>query len=285
VPVGVVGELYAGGEGLARGYLNQPELTAEKFVASPFALGERLYRTGDRVRWRADGVLEYVGRADRQVKVRGYRIELGEVEHALVSHPGVREAVVVCREDSPGDKRLVGYVVAEPGAEGVTAAGLRAHVQGRLPGYMVPAAIVELAALPLTPVGKVDREALPAPAGERQTEQAYVAPQSALEQRIAGTWREVLGVAQVGIDDNFFDLGGNSMLLMRLHSLLAERLGREVPVTDLFGFPTVRALATSFAEQEAPGAAAGVSALSKAQERARLRRRARHHREHEDGHE
>ena len=243
VPVGVVGELYAGGDGLARGYLNQAELTAEKFVASPFAAGERLYRTGDRVRWRSEGVLEYVGRADRQVKLRGYRIELGEVEHALASHAGVREAVVVVREDVPGDKRLVGYVVGEPGAEAVSAAALREHVQGRLPAYMVPSAVVHLERLPLTPVGKVDRDALPAPEGERQTEHAYVAPRSELERRIAGIWREVLGVEQVGIDDNFFDLGGHSLLLTRLRARLEAELEVELPIVKLFQHPTVSATA------------------------------------------
>ena len=273
VPVGVVGELYAGGDGLARGYLNQPELTQEKFIPSPFTPGKRLYRTGDLVRWREEGVLEYVGRQDQQVKVRGYRIELGEIEHALSIQPAVREAVVICREDEPGDKRLVAYLVAEADAK-VEISTLRAQLQARLPAYMVPSAIVQLEVLPLTPVGKVDREALPAPEGERQLEQTYVAPRSDLEQRIAAIWCEVLGLDQVGVDDNFFDLGGNSLLLMRLRSLLGGRLQQELPVTDLFGFPTIRTLAQHCAGQRVGKEdTAGQSGLSKVRERARMRRR------------
>jgi amino acid adenylation domain-containing protein len=285
VPEGVVGELHLGGASLARGYWRREDLTAERFVPDPFAgeAGARMYRTGDLVRWGADGRLHFLGRVDDQVKVRGYRIELGEVEQALAALPGVREAVVLVREDAPGDRRLVGYLV--PKGE-VTPEGVRLALKERLPAYMVPSAFVVLDALPLTPNGKVDRAALPAPAGERQTGEVYAAPRSVLEQRIAAIWREVLGVERVGVLDNFFDLGGNSLLLMQLHSLLTERLGREVPVTDLFGFPTVRALAASFARQEAPaGAAAGDLTLSRAQARARLSRRARHHREKEEEHE
>jgi amino acid adenylation domain-containing protein len=245
-PVGVPGELHVGGTGVAAGYWRRDALSAERFLRDPFAEPKaRMYRTGDRVRWRPDGQLEFLGRIDSQVKVRGYRIELGEVEHALASHPGVREAVVVVREDRPGDRRLVCYVVDEPGVETVPAAALRAHLQSRLPAYMVPSAIVHLQALPLTPNGKVDRAALPAPAGERQTEQAFVAPRNELEQRIAAIWCEVLGVAQVGIDDNFFDLGGHSLLLVRLRARLEAELGVTLPMVKLFQHPTVAAVARS----------------------------------------
>jgi amino acid adenylation domain-containing protein len=261
VPVGVVGELYAGGDGLARGYLNQPELTAEKFVESPFAEGERLYCTGDLVRWREGGVLEYVGRADRQVKLRGYRIELGEVEHALAAHAGVREAVVLCREDTPGEKRLVAYVVAER-AGGVAPEGLRAQLKERLPEYMLPSAVVLLDELPLTPNGKVDRAALPAPDGERQLGDAYVAPRNELEARIAAIWCEVLGVGQLGVQDNFFDLGGHSLLAMQVVSRIRADLGVDLTLTGLFTRPTVEglteqidisALATTGADDEESG--------------------------------
>jgi amino acid adenylation domain-containing protein len=244
LPVGVEGELYIGGDGLALGYLNRPELTAERFVPSPFAEDEKLYRTGDRVRWRGDGELEFVGRIDGQVKVRGYRIELGEVEQALAALPGVREAVVLVREDAPGERRLVAYVVSRGEGE-VTPEGLRLALKERLPGYMVPSAFVVLDALPLTPNGKVDRAALPAPAGERQTGEVYAAPRSVLEQRIAAIWREVLGVERVGVLDNFFELGGHSLLLIRLRARLEAELGVTLPMVKLFQHPTVAAVARS----------------------------------------
>ena len=238
LPAGIAGELYVGGAQVARGYLAQPGMTAARFVPDPFASvpGARLYRTGDRTRWRADGTLEYLGRVDGQVKVRGFRIEPGEVEAVLRRCPGVDDCVVVVRDDAPGGRRLVAYVVggAEPGVA-------RAHLRDALPEYMVPAAVVAVDAFPLTPNGKVDRRALPAPApapapGGR-------VPGTELEARLAGIWRELLGVEAVGVEDNFFDLGGHSLLLVRLQARLAADLGREVPVVDLFQFPTVRALA------------------------------------------
>lgn len=244
VPAGVVGELYAAGDGLARGYLNQEALTREKFVDACLdeEPGVRLYRTGDLVRWRNDGVLEFVGRVDDQVKVRGYRIELGEVESVLGAHPSVREVVVHCREDASGDKRLVAYVVAVPG-ESVNVPTLRDHLRERLPEYMLPSAWVELAQLPVTAVGKVDRQALPEPVEERQVSQAYEAPCSELEAVIAEAWCELLRVEHVGVNDNFFDLGGHSLLLTRLINHIRSKMGVSLPLKAVFEGPTVRGMA------------------------------------------
>ncbi|HZM01070.1 MAG TPA: amino acid adenylation domain-containing protein, partial [Planctomycetota bacterium] len=253
-PLGAPGELYLGGDGLALGYHRQPALTAERFVPHPFREGERLYRTGDLVRQRADGALEFVGRADSQIKLRGFRIELGEVEEALRRQPGVGEVVVLCREDVPGDKQLVAYVVPAPGAT-IGRDTLRAALSAELPESMVPAAIVPLAALPLTPNGKIDRRALPAPSG-RRVDRAFAAPTGATEQRIAAIWREVLGVSLVGSRDNFFDLGGHSLKLLAVHRRLAAELGAELSVTDLFQHTTVEALARRIdGRDSAPSAA------------------------------
>ncbi|WNG46585.1 amino acid adenylation domain-containing protein [Archangium minus] len=244
VPVGVVGELYAGGDGLALGYLNRPELTAEKFVAHPFSTEPeaRLYRTGDLVRYRPDGNLEYMGRRDEQVKVRGFRIELGEVEAALSKHPGVGEVVVTARDEGPGGKRLVAYVVPREGQE-VDAGALRALLKQTLPEHMVPSAFVWLEALPLTPNGKVDRKALPAPEAEAPTREGYVAPRTELEQRIADIWAPLLKQQRVGAHDNFFELGGHSLLATQVATRLREALQRELPVRVLFEAPTVAELA------------------------------------------
>jgi len=244
VPAGVVGELYAAGDGLARGYLNQEALTREKFVDACLdeEPGVRLYRTGDLVRWRNDGVLEFVGRVDDQVKVRGYRIELGEVESVLGAHPSVREVVVRCREDASGDKRLVAYVVAVP-SESMNVPMLRDHLRERLPEYMVPQAWVALAQLPVTAVGKVDRQALPDPVEERQVSQAYEAPGSELEAVIAGAWCEVLRVEHVGVNDKFFDLGGHSLLLTRLINHIRSKMDVSLPLKAVFEGPTVRGMA------------------------------------------
>ncbi|HEX8559857.1 MAG TPA: amino acid adenylation domain-containing protein [Pyrinomonadaceae bacterium] len=243
-PVGVAGELYLGGEGLARGYLRRPALTAERFVPHPFSRepGARLYRTGDVARRRADGDLEFLGRRDEQVKVRGHRIELGEVEAALAAHPSVREAVVALGAEAAGDARLVGYVTAAA-AEAPTADELRDFLRERLPEYMLPSAFVVLDALPLTASGKPDRRALPAPGPSRPALAApYAAPQTPLEKAIAEVWREFLRLESIGVNDNFFELGGHSLMLVLVQERLRESHGRDVPVADLFRFPTVRAL-------------------------------------------
>ncbi|WP_420127865.1 non-ribosomal peptide synthase/polyketide synthase [Longimicrobium sp.] len=238
VPVGVAGEMYVGGAGVALGYLDRPELTAERFVADPFGgePGARMYRTGDVGRWRADGTIEFMGRTDFQVKVRGFRIELGEIEARLLAHPEVREAVVLAREDAPGDKRLVAYVVAE---ESVDAEALRAHVAARLPDYMVPAAYVRLTQLPLTPNGKVDRRALPAPEGAALATRGYEAPVDDAEAAVAAIWAAVLRVERVGRRDHFFELGGHSLLAVRVISRVRQDLGAEVALGELFERPVL----------------------------------------------
>ncbi|HVS01107.1 MAG TPA: amino acid adenylation domain-containing protein, partial [Thermoanaerobaculia bacterium] len=232
VPIGVAGEMYVGGAGVALGYLNRPELTAQRFV--PDQLGARLYRSGDLGRWRASGELEYLGRIDHQVKVRGFRIELGEIESVLLQKPGVDAVVVLVREDTPGDKRLVAYVVGE-------AEGLRAWMKERLPEYMVPAAFVALPALPLTPNGKVDRKALPAPGTDR-SDLEYVAPRTEEEEVLAAVWAQVLGLERVGVEDNFFALGGDSILSLRVVALAGER-GLAIALPDLFQHQTIAELA------------------------------------------
>ncbi len=245
VPVGITGELFIGGDGLARGYLNRPELTAEKFVADPFGRepGARLYRTGDLARYLPDGNIECLGRFDHQVKIRGFRIELGEIESILRRHPAVSETAVVARDDTPGDKRLVGYVVSKNG----TIAGvsdLRAHLLAALPDYMVPSAFVALEKLPLTPNGKVDRKALPAPDHHRpELQQSFVAPRTTMEKLLASIWKAVLNVEEVGIHDNFFDLGGHSLLAVRLFSRIQQALNKKFPLAILFEAPTIQLLA------------------------------------------
>jgi hypothetical protein len=219
---------------VCRGYLNRPELTAERFIANPFVQGERLYRTGDLARFRPDGTIEYLGRNDFQVKIRGFRIELGEIEARLAEHPGVREAVVVAREDAPGDVRLVAYYTARPDATAPEAESLRPHLAASLPEYMVPAAYVRLEALPLNANGKLDGNALPAPKLRAFSAHEYEPPRGETEQRLARIWAELLRVERVGRHDNFFELGGHSLLGIRMLSRLQQALGADVPLADLF---------------------------------------------------
>ncbi len=248
VPIGVTGELYIGGAGITRGYRNQGALTAERFIPDPYGAepGGRLYKTGDRVRYLANGDLEFLGRSDHQVKIRGYRIEPGEIEAALMRQPKIKEAVVVAREDIPGDMRLVGYVVGEEPAP--TVEGLRAHLKEGLPEYMMPAAFVFLESLPLTPNGKVDRKALPAPEVGSQLAHRYVAPQTPTEEILAGIWAEVLGVERVGIYDTFFELGGHSLLATQVVARVLDVLDVDLPLTSLFESPTIASLAAVIAE-------------------------------------
>ncbi|NMO18679.1 amino acid adenylation domain-containing protein [Pyxidicoccus fallax] len=261
VPAGVPGELFVGGAGVTRGYLNRPELTAERFLADPFSPvpDARMYRTGDRVRLLSDGSLEFLGRVDQQVKVRGFRIEPGEIESVLRQHPAVRDAVVVARQYIGGDTRLVAYVVPKEGHT-LETESLRGHVQQHLPAFMVPSAFVPLSAMPLTPNGKVDRKALPAPdaSASGATAASYKAPRTPVEQRLAALWREVLGVERVGVANSFFELGGHSLLAVQVMSRIRATFGVDLPLRTLFEHRNVEALARVL-EQLGEGALAGAS--------------------------
>ncbi|WP_327713881.1 amino acid adenylation domain-containing protein (plasmid) [Streptomyces sp. NBC_00464] len=250
VPRGVPGELYIAGAGMARGYQGRPDLTAERFVPCPFGPdGARMYRTGDLVRWDRNGQLEYIERTDFQVKIRGYRIELGEIEHALTGHPGVAQAAAVVRENQDGDKRIVGYVMPEPAvaeaAGGVQALvdELPAFLRGRLPDYMVPATLIPLSEIPLTPNGKLDRMALPAEETGTDTEVSR-GPRNAHEEKVCSFFSELLGVERVGVDDDFFALGGHSLLATRLSARIRDEFGIEVPLRTIIKFPTAGELAS-----------------------------------------
>ncbi len=254
VPIGAAGEIHIGGAGVARGYLNRPELTAERFIASPFVDGDRLYRTGDLGRYRRDGTIEFLGRNDFQVKIRGFRIEPGEIEARLAEHPGVREAVVLPREDAPGDKRLVAYTTTRPDAAPPGAEALRAHLAASLPECMVPAAYVALDALPLTANGKLDRLALPAPDSSAFAARGYEPPVGETEERLALIWAGLLQLERVGRNDNFFELGGHSLLGIRLMFEIRRAFGKTLPVGVLFSAPTVAGLAHDLDRGvEAPG--------------------------------
>ncbi len=276
VPVGVWGELYLGGQGLARGYLDSPALTAERFLPNPFdpEPGARMYRTGDVVRWRLDGNLEFGGRSDTQVKLRGFRIEPGEIEAALLAHSAVREAVVVAREDGPGGKQLVAYCVPSEG-EPPTSDALRTFLRRTLPEHMVPSFFVLLERLPLTPNGKPDRRALPAPQ-RSESSATFLAPREGLEQSLATIWAQVLRLDRVGANDNFFDLGGTSLLLQAVHVKVEALVGRGVPLVDLLRHPTVQALATHLSSDGKPVAPLPAPATSSSGEsrRENLRRMA-----------
>ncbi|HKN84018.1 MAG TPA: non-ribosomal peptide synthetase, partial [Pyrinomonadaceae bacterium] len=245
VPIGITGEIHIGGVGLARGYLNQPALTAARFVPDPFAQipGARLYKTGDLARFTAGEEIEFAGRLDQQVKVRGFRIELGEIETVLGQHPGVREAVVVAREDASGVKRLIAYVVARE-VPPPTISEMRDYLKKTVPEYMAPSAFVLLDALPLTATGKVDRNALPVPEQMRpELAQVYVAPRSAVEQVLCGIFSEVLQIEPVGVRDSFFELGGHSLLATQVSSRVRAALQVELPLRRLFEAPVVERLA------------------------------------------
>jgi amino acid adenylation domain-containing protein len=252
VPIGATGEIHIGGVQVCRGYLNRPRLTAERFIANPFVEGERLYRTGDLGRFRPDGTIEYLGRNDFQVKIRGFRIELGEIEARLAEHPGVREAVVLAREDAPGEKRLVAYITARPGAAPPGAEALREHLAASLPEYMVPAAYVALEALPLSANGKLDRKALPAPGLSAFAARRYDPPLGETEERLARIWAEELKLERFGRHDNFFDLGGHSLLAIRLLSRIGAIFKTSLPLSTVFHSPTIAALAELLQNQRAP---------------------------------
>ncbi len=255
VPQGTPGELWIGGTGVAAGYLNRPELTAERFVsnsaaidpaannsANPSSPAPRLYRTGDEVRYRPDGTLEFLGRLDHQVKLHGFRIELGEIECALAAIDGISQAVVIVREDRPGDKRLVAYYT---GREGISSTLLIESLKTTLPDYMVPSAFVRLDKYPLTPSAKVDRKALPKPSNKRPLlAQDFIAPQTAVEKQLAGLWRELLQLDEIGVDDSFFDLGGNSLAAVRMVRQFHARFGHEIPAVSVFQHPTIAQLAS-----------------------------------------
>ena len=251
-PVGVAGELHIAYDGLARGYINRPELSAEKFIPNPFSdePGGRLYKTGDRARYLPDGRIDFLGRIDNQVKVRGYRIEPGEIEQVFKQHPSVMDIVVIVREDTSGDKRLVAYLVAHPGLV-LEASELRNFGKEKLPQYMMPSSFVVLQSLPLTPNGKVDRKALPAPdQSEVRADAPYLPPQTELERIVTDIWQHVLKIEHVGLNDNFFDLGGHSLLMVQVQGKLRSALQRNISITDLFKYPNVGDLVTYLSEDQ-----------------------------------
>ncbi|PZU94482.1 MAG: non-ribosomal peptide synthetase [Pseudanabaena sp.] len=252
VPIGVVGELLVGGDGLARGYLHRPELNAEKFIANPYGRSpsERLYRTGDLAKYAADGSIEFIGRIDFQVKIRGFRIEIGEVEAAIAHHDHVQDVIVIAKDDPLGNKSLLAYVVAKPETE-LTANRLRNFLKENLPDYMIPAAFVVMDKLPLTPNGKVDKNALPSPEEQRsRVTDDYVMPQTEVERLIASVWQEVLKLSNVGIYDNFFEIGGNSLLLVQAYSRLQNLFGSQVSMVILFRYPNIHALAEHLSQSQ-----------------------------------
>jgi acyl carrier protein len=254
VPVGVPGELCIGGAGVAKGYLNQPQQTAEKFVADSFSktAEARLYRSGDLARFLPDGNVEFMGRMDQQVKIRGFRVEPAEIENGLKQHNDVLQAIVIPQEDKSGDKRLVAYVVSKKRAA-PSAEELRSFLQTRLPEYMVPTAIVNLESLPLTRNGKVDVSALPSPDQVLVTERLFIAPRNPVEEQLAEIWREVLGVKQIGVQDNFFDVGGHSLLATQVISRVRSTFRVQLSLRSLFDSPTVAGLANEISQLQPAG--------------------------------
>jgi len=271
VPIGVTGELYIAGAGVTAGYLGQAEKTAERFIRDPFVTDPeaKMYRTGDRARYLEDSNIEFLGRGDDQVKIRGFRIELGEIEAVLAHHASIKQAVVIAREDEQGDKRLLAYVVKtreSSGAGDVNGEDLRTYLKQQLPDYMVPQSVVVLAKIPLNANGKIDRQALPEP--EEAQQKTYVAPRTATERTIAEIWAEVLRREKdkVGIDDNFFDLGGHSLMATQVVSRLRERFAAEVPVRAMFDLPTISRLARIVDEAQAAGNAEEMSIVAVSRE-------------------
>jgi amino acid adenylation domain-containing protein len=260
-PVGVAGELYLGGDGLARGYLGRAELTAEKFVTHPFRPGDRLYRTGDLVRWLADGNLEYLGRLDHQLKLRGYRIELGEIEVALEQQPDIQQAAVVLHLDTLGEQRLTAYLVTR-GDASIDPSALREALSHKLPSYMVPSALVRLNELPLTPNKKVDRKTLAARPFEVPVSSVYVPPRTNAEQKVAAIWQELLRTERIGVSDNFFDLGGYSLLVVQLQSRLLQQFQKELSLVELFQHPTVASQASLIVQPQSPASSGRPSELA-----------------------
>jgi acyl carrier protein len=248
VPLGASGEVFLGGDGVSMGYWRRPDLTAERFLPDPLGSrpGGRLYRTGDLARHRQDGSVDYLGRSDHQVKVRGVRMELGEIEEALRAHPAVAQTVAAVRDDAPGGRQLIAYLVPVAGSQtgGPSASELRRFLAERLPEAMIPSAFVPLAALPLNRNGKVDRKALPAPdAGRLRLDSAYAPPRTPDEKTLAAIWQDVLGHERIGVDDNFFELGGSSLLLVEIEARLREAFHRDIPIVEMFRHPTIRSLA------------------------------------------
>ncbi len=277
VPIGVEGELMIGGDGVVRGYHERGDLTAERFVPDPFSesSGARMYRTGDLARWNPDGTVDFRGRMDHQVKIRGYRIELGEIEVRLGEHPGIEACVAIVREDTPGDQRLVAYLTAASAAA-PDPADLRVHLGETVPEFMIPSAFCFLDTLPLTPNGKIDRKALPDP--EQLTPRStaeYQAPENDFERQIAAVWQDVLKLESVGANDNFFDLGGHSLLVVQVHRQLRDQIEKPLSLTDLYRFPTIRSLVTHLESEDAGGAAAGAAADRGEKRKAALARRRR----------
>lgn len=276
VSIGEAGELYIGGDGLARGYLKRPDLTTEKFITHSFDnnLATRLYKTGDLARYLPDGNIEFLGRIDNQVKIRGFRIELGEIEREIAQHPNVREIVVLARQDEVGEKQLTAYIVPHYNS-GYTHNKLRSFLQQRLPNYMVPSAFMMLESLPLTANGKVDRHKLPVPSRERpQLEQAYIAPQSDLERLLAGILSELLKIDRVGIDDNFFDLGATSISILQVAARIKQELGIELPAVKLFQYSTIGSLANYLdSNQNSQPSSDKLQNRAQRQQAARTRRR------------